>query len=45
MIRAGAKAWLSYDSRIEDIDDVVARIWSAMSKAVQFQADDKSQDH
>ena len=33
MVRAGAKAWLSFDARFEEIDDVVIRIWRAMKKS------------
>lgn len=29
-IRAGVKAWLSFDARFEEPDDVVVRIWRAM---------------
>jgi hypothetical protein len=33
MIRAGVQAYLSFDGRFEDYEDVVVRIWEAMNAA------------
>ena len=33
MVRAGIEAYFPFDRRYDEIDELVARIWRAMSKA------------
>jgi hypothetical protein len=37
MIEAGVLAYLSYDSRFEDVDDVVPRVYIAMKEAKRME--------